>query len=117
MSDVDKEHPIKKELILLVSLIIIVEVASWYCLKKQYVDNKKIYLYLFFALYTIIPFLLIRTLKYEGIGVTNMLWNIASTTLVLLIGYFIFNEHINHYQYFGIGFGILAILLLTLDKK
>jgi multidrug transporter EmrE-like cation transporter len=117
MNEIEKEHPIKKELLLLILLIVTVEVASWYCLKKQYVDDKKVYLYLFFVLYAMIPFLLIRTLKYEGIGVTNMLWNIASTTLVLLIGYFIFKEHINHYQYFGIGFGILAIVLLTLDNK
>lgn len=106
-----------KNLLYLIGLIVFVEVLSWYCLKKQYVDNNKIYLYLFFALYAIIPFLLIKTLKYEGIGVTNMLWNIASTILVLLIGYFVFKEHINHYQYFGIGLGILSILLLTLSNN
>lgn len=117
MNDIEKEHPIKKELLILVSLIIIVEIASWYCLKKQYVDNNKVYLYLFFALYAMIPILLLQTVKYEGIGVTNMLWNIATTTLVLLMGYFIFKEHINHYQYLGVGLGILAIVLLTLDKK
>jgi len=113
----EEGHPISKEIIYLLILIVTVEVLSWYCLKKQYVSGDKKYLIMFFALYACIPFLLIQTLKYEGIGITNMLWNIASTTLVLLIGYFIFKEHINHYQYLGIGLGILAIVLLSLDKK
>jgi multidrug transporter EmrE-like cation transporter len=108
---------IKKELIILLIIIIMVEDLSWYFMKKQYVDNNKIYLYIFFALYACIPFLLLQTLKYEGIGVTNMLWNIASTAIVLLIGYFIFKESINHYQYLGIGFGILAIVLLSLSDN
>lgn len=108
--------PIKKQLKWLLLAIVIVEVLSWYCLKKQYISGNKIYLVPFFALYAIIPFLLIQTLKYEGIGVTNMLWNIASTILVLLMGYFIFKEHVNGYQYIGIGLGVLSIVLLSISN-
>ena len=113
----NKDHPIKKELILLLFLIVLVEVASWFCLKKQYLDKNKFFLVLFFILYAILPFLLLRTLKYEGIGITNMLWNIASTTLVLIIGYFIFKEHVNHWQYLGIGLGLISIVLLTFNNN
>jgi len=112
-----EEPPIKKELLILVSVIIITEVTSWYFMKKSWVDNDKISLCLFFALYACLPFLLLRTLQYEGIGITNMLWNIASTTLVLLMGYFIFKEHINHWQYLGIGLGIISIVLLSLESQ
>jgi len=105
------------DLVYLLLIISIIECSAWFFLKKNYLTNNKTYLLLYLMLYMIIPFFLIKTLKYEGIGITNMLWNIASTTLVLLIGYFIFKEHINHYQYIGIGLGILAIVLLSLNKK
>lgn len=106
-----------KKLFTILTLIVLVETITWFCLKKQYLTNKKVYLCLFLVFYAFIPILLIQAVKYEGIGLTNMLWNIASTTLILIMGCYLFNENVNKFQYLGIGLGLISIILLTCNRK
>lgn len=105
------------DLVYLLLIISIIECTAWFFLKKNYLTNNKTYLLLYLMLYMIIPFFLIKTLKYEGIGVVNMLWNIISTIVVILIGYYVFSERINHLQYLGIGLGFLSIILICNNKE
>jgi multidrug transporter EmrE-like cation transporter len=105
-----------KELIFLLFLIAFIESIAWFFLKKHYLTKRVDYLSLYIALYISIPYFLIKTLKYEGIGIVNLLWNILSTIAVLLIGYFIFNEKINNYQTIGVGLGLISVILLCSEK-
>jgi multidrug transporter EmrE-like cation transporter len=53
--------------------------------------------------------------KY-GIGITNILWNIVSSIIVLLFGVSYFNEKINKIQVIGIVFGIISLYLIDYKK-
>ncbi len=103
-----------KEAINYLVLLIVVEILAWYFLKKQHVENNETYTFLFFFTFALIPWILLKLVKLEGIAVTNMYWNIATTILVLFLGYFIFKEKLNNLQYIGIGLGFLSILLLSI---
>lgn len=101
----------------IISLIVILDIIAWWLLKKYHLTKQNCYLYMAIVIYAMMPLLIIKVLKYEGIGSTNMIWNIFSTTIVLLMGYFLFNESLTHYQFLGVMFGILAIVLLCLGNK
>ena len=106
----------KNQAIGYILLLIIVEILAWYFLKKQHIEENDTYMFLFFFFFALIPWILIQLVKLEGIAITNVYWNIASTMLVILLGYFVFKEKINSVQYIGVGFGILSIALLTLAR-
>lgn len=101
----------------IISLIVILDIIAWWLLKKYHLTKQNSYLYMAIVVYAMMPLLIVKVLKYEGIGTTNMVWNIFSTTIVLLMGYFLFNETLTHYQFLGVMFGILAIVLLCLGNK
>jgi multidrug transporter EmrE-like cation transporter len=105
-----------KKIINLLLLLIVVEIIAWYFLKRYYIDKTNIYLILYLLFFLIIPFILLKIVEKEGIAITNSLWNVATTTLVLFLGIFIFNENINKKQLFGISLGILSIFFITLSK-
>jgi len=106
----------KSQAIGYILLLIIVEILAWYFLKKQHIEENDTYMFLFFFFFALIPWILIQLVKLEGIAITNVYWNIASTMLVILLGYFVFKEKINSVQYIGVGLGILSIALLTLAR-
>ena len=107
---------LRKDFFIILTVIIIAELITWYSLKKQHLEKDKFYLYIYFSMFLVIPVLLLLAVKYEKIIITNMMWNIASTILVLLLGYFIFKEHITTYQYIGICLGLLSIVFLAIKK-
>jgi multidrug transporter EmrE-like cation transporter len=106
----------KSQAIGYILLLIIVEILAWYFLKKQHIEENDTYIFLFFLLFSLIPWILIQLVRLEGIAITNVYWNIASTMLVILLGYFVFKEKINSVQYIGVGLGILSITLLTIAR-
>ena len=106
----------KSQAIEYILFLIIVEILAWYFLKKQHVEQNDTYMFLFFFFFALIPWILIQLVKLEGIAITNVYWNIASTMLVILLGYFVFKEKINSVQYIGVGLGLLSIALLTLAR-
>jgi len=59
-----------------------------------------------------IPFLVVSGLSYAGIGTVNLLWNIISTVTMIALGYYLFNEKINHLHLLSLAFGVSAIVLL-----
>lgn len=106
-----------KKAINLLLLLITIEIIAWYFLKKYSVDpTSKTYLALYLLFFLTIPFVLIKIVQTEGIAITNTLWNVATTTLVLFLGMFIFNENINKKQLIGIILGIFSILFITFSK-
>ena len=111
----DKNNSYK--VLLIIFLIVVMDIIAWWLLKKYHLSKQYCYLYLAVLVYALLPLVIIQVLKYEGIGTTNMIWNIFSTVFVLLMGYFIFRETLSHTQLLGILFGVTAIILIAFGHK
>ena len=65
------------------------------------------------ALYGIvIPYMIISSLHFSGIGTVNFLWNIITTVCMIIIGYYLFNEKINHLHLISLLLGVASIIIL-----
>ena len=66
----------------------------------------------------VIPYMIISSLNYNGIGTVNLLWNIITTVSMIVIGYYMFNEKVNHLHIVSLllGVGSIVILYLADDK-
>jgi len=69
------------------------------------------------AAYIAVPFLLLFSLKYEGIGNMNLYWNVISTICVYLIAVYFFGESVTHTQFVGILLALLGIFLIIISGK
>jgi multidrug transporter EmrE-like cation transporter len=67
-------------------------------------------------LYALQPWLLYKALSVEGLAVINIMWNLMSDILVTLLGIFYFKETLGQYKLLGLGFGILALILLNIAE-
>jgi multidrug transporter EmrE-like cation transporter len=77
--------------------------------------SKPVILLIFAVLtYSFQPLLFTKALKYEGMGVTNVIWNVVSTGLIVLIGAFIFGEKMNNYKITGVFLSIISLVLLSI---
>jgi multidrug transporter EmrE-like cation transporter len=61
--------------------------------------------------------LLSYSLRYEGIGMSNFLWNIFSTLIMFGIGIYIFREKIQYLQLIGVCIAFLGIGLVLLAPE
>ncbi|MBT5016499.1 hypothetical protein HN748_03470 [Candidatus Peregrinibacteria bacterium] len=59
-------------------------------------------------------FVFAKSLKYEGMAITNVLWIALSIIIVTLIGYFAFKEEIAIIQLIGIGVILIGLILVNL---
>lgn len=59
-------------------------------------------------------FFFARSLKYEGMAITNVLWIAISVILVSIIGYFAFKEDIAPIQIAGIVIITIGLILVNL---
>lgn len=64
--------------------------------------------------YAFQPLLFARALKHEGMGVTNVVWNVVSTGLIVVIGAVIFGEKLDAYKWAGILLSIISLVLLSI---
>ena len=80
---------------------------------KNSINPNKIYYIIGSLIYGIfIPFMLSKSLEYEGIATINLLWNIMAIITMTMIGYFIFKETVNHLHLISILLLICSIVLL-----
>lgn len=85
---------------------------------KYYKSDKIYYLIAGIALYGIvIPYMIISSLNFSGIGTVNFLWNIISTVCMIIIGYYLFNEKVSHLHLISLLLGIASIILLYIAEK
>jgi multidrug transporter EmrE-like cation transporter len=60
----------------------------------------------------IIPYMVLSSLKFSGIGTVNFLWNIITTVSMIFIAYYLFNEKLNHLHLISLLLGISSIFIL-----
>jgi multidrug transporter EmrE-like cation transporter len=65
------------------------------------------------ALYSLEPIVFLRAMKYEGMVVTNLVWNMMSDVIVTLQGVLIFGESIKGMRWVGIGMSLIALSILA----
>lgn len=63
--------------------------------------------------FAVVP-LLSKALQYEGIGMTNFIWNVFSTLIMFFIGIYIFSEKITALKTIGICVAFLGIGIIIL---
>jgi multidrug transporter EmrE-like cation transporter len=64
-----------------------------------------------------VTYFLSRSLKYEGIGMTNFLWNVMSTMIGFGIGIFLFQEQVHYLQTIGVVLGLLGVGLIAMAPE
>ena len=62
----------------------------------------------------VVPLLSMAT-KYEGIGLTNFMWNVLSTIFGFFIGIYMYKEKVRNLQMIGVGISLLGLALILLD--
>lgn len=67
-------------------------------------------------LYTFQPILFTRAMKYQGMGIMNVTWNVISTCIIILLGVYAFGEKINQYQCLGIALSVISLVLLSVSS-
>jgi multidrug transporter EmrE-like cation transporter len=65
------------------------------------------------SLYAMEPLIFLRAMKYEGMVVTNLVWNLMSNIIVTLQGVLVFGETIKGLRWLGIGMSLLSLALLA----
>lgn len=65
------------------------------------------------ALYAIEPFVFLKAMTYEGMVVTNLVWNLMSNVMVTLQGILVFGESIKGMRWLGIAMSLVALTILA----
>lgn len=64
-------------------------------------------------LYGATPLIFLYALRFEGVAVMNVMWDVVSSILVTALGIYLFKEDISERKKIGIFVSILAIFLLS----
>lgn len=65
------------------------------------------------SLYAMEPLIFLKAMKYEGMVVTNLVWNLMSNIIVTLQGVLVFGESIKGLRWLGICMSLLSLGLLA----
>ena len=65
----------------------------------------------------IIPFIVLKTLTFAGIGTVNFMWNIITTVSMILIGHFYFGDRISNLHLISLMLGIASITILYIAER
>jgi multidrug transporter EmrE-like cation transporter len=61
-----------------------------------------------------VPLLAFAT-KYEGIGISNFLWNVLSTLIGFGIGIYFYKEKIRNMQIMGVIVSLVGVAMILMD--
>ena len=104
--------------IILITLLIVAD--SFALTGITYYKTHKHLLYILgpIVLYGLLtPYLLIKILDYEQIGTINFIWNVASTIIMIIVSYYLFNEKINRLKLISFIMGITSLVLLYMSEN
>lgn len=112
-----KKHTILT-LISFVFILTLIESCGLTLITKHSVKGHIYYYILGCLIYgLIVPFFILKSLEYEGVGTVNLLWNIMSTVTMIAIGYIIFKEKVNNLHLISLLLGLSSIVLLYFANK
>jgi len=65
------------------------------------------------GIYALEPLIFLKAMKYEGMVVTNLVWNLMSNVIVTLQGILFFGESIKGLRWVGICMSLVSLALLS----
>jgi len=65
------------------------------------------------GLYALEPLIFLKAMNYEGMVVTNLVWNLLSNVIVTMQGVFIFGESIKGLRWIGVCMSIVSLALMA----
>jgi len=105
-----KHTPSKSSLFLLVFCILIAETTGLAMLKEHALTGNMLHLAAGLGLYFVINILVAISMKYEDMGIINILWSSFSVILVVVTGMVFFEETLDVKHVIGIAFVIAGVI-------
>jgi len=106
--------PKNNMLYLLVIGILISETIALSFLKEYSVNPNLLFYFLGLLFYCLVTILLVKSFKYEGVGVVNVLWSAFSIMFVVGAGVLIFKEKIHLVELLGVIMVLGGVSLIRL---
>ncbi|PIR55362.1 hypothetical protein COU74_01455 [Candidatus Peregrinibacteria bacterium CG10_big_fil_rev_8_21_14_0_10_36_19] len=100
--------------ILYIALINLMDLIAIISAKYYNITQKQIFLYLTILFFGGAGYFFAKSLKFEGMAITNILWIAISVILISIIGYFFFKEEITPIQIAGIITITTGLVLINL---
>jgi multidrug transporter EmrE-like cation transporter len=63
--------------------------------------------------YALQPLLFLKAMNYEGMAVTNLIWNLTSDVVVTLQGIFVFGESIAGMRWVAVGMALVSLTIFA----
>lgn len=96
-------------------LFILLSETTALSLFKQYSLSQNIaYLIAGLACYAFVSLFLVKSFRYEGMGIVNVLWSAFSVIFVVIAGIVLFGESINKIEAVGIAMVIIGVCILRI---
>ena len=102
--------------ILMILLIVFLESVAHYNIKKSKVDNNILFMIVAVMCYFFICILLNKCYDFNGMGKTNFMWSVLSIIIILLLGYFMFNEKLTKYDILGLIICIIVLYFIFIHE-
>lgn len=65
--------------------------------------------------YGLQPMIFIQGTRSGGMALSNLIWNLMSNIVIAIIGIFYFGEKMRGVKWVGVGMGLFAMILLSMD--
>lgn len=95
-------------------LINLLDLAGIISAKYWSINKNPLLLALTVLLFGLAGFVFAKSLRYEGMAITNVLWVAISVILITIAGYFLFKENIAPIQIAGIIIITIGLVLVNL---
>jgi len=76
-----------------------------------------LWLFVGMACYCVVAYGLYVAYQWKGVGMVNALWSSLSIMIMLVIGYFVFEERLNSFEWFGVVMIIIGICVTQISKS
>ena len=65
--------------------------------------------------YAMNPWIFLQSLRFEGIALMNLVWNLMSNVIITFVGLALFKEQMTTLKWIGIVLSFLAMVCLTAE--
>lgn len=97
-----------------IAIITLLDIAGIICAKFYSINKNPLLILATVLLFGGAGYVFARSLKYEGMAITNVLWIALSVIITTIIGYFFFKEQITSIQFIGIGVITIGLILINI---